>query len=89
MSVIAVLNMCLLAYAYKLYRQRSVTYSPLVLWVRKRHLMLAAIYVFGCAFRSFLPRGDVQRVVLVDHWISAIAIGRSVATIAELAFAAQ
>jgi len=27
--------------------------------------------------------------VLVDHWISAIAIGRTVATIAELAFVAQ
>lgn len=52
-------------------------------------MRLAAIYVFGCGFRSILPRGDVRRIVLVDHWISAIAIDRSVATIAEISFAAQ
>ena len=61
----------------------------MVHWVRKFHLALATIYVFGCGFRSFIPRGDVRRIVLIDHWISAIAIGRSVATVAELAFAAQ
>jgi hypothetical protein len=25
-------------------------------------LFLCAAYVFGCAFRSFLPRADVQRI---------------------------
>src|SRR5690242_19179644 len=25
-------------------------------------LLLSAAYVFGCAFRSFLPRADVQRI---------------------------
>lgn len=89
MSAIAILNMGLLAYTYKIYQQRQADYSPTVGWVRKMHLVLATIYVFGCGFRSFLPRGDVRRIVLVDHWISAIAIGRSVATIAELSFAAQ
>jgi hypothetical protein len=52
-------------------------------------LLLCAGYVFGCAFRSFLPRADVQRICLVDHWLSSVVVGRSVATIAELAFAAQ
>src|SRR5262245_58684108 len=52
-------------------------------------LFLCAAYVFGCAFRSFLPRADVQRICLVDTWLSSVMVGRSVATVAEVAFAAQ
>jgi hypothetical protein len=52
-------------------------------------LLLCAAYVFGCAFRSFLPRADVQRICLFDTWLSSVIVGRSVATLAEIAFAAQ
>jgi hypothetical protein len=52
-------------------------------------LFLSAAYVFGCAFRSFLPRADVQRICLFDTWLSSVMVGRSVATVAELCFAAQ
>ena len=52
-------------------------------------VLLSAFYVFGCAFRSFLPRADVQRIVLFDTWWSSVFVGRTVATIAELAFVAQ
>jgi len=52
-------------------------------------LMLCAAYVFGCAFRSFLPRADVQRICLFDTWLSSVVVGRSVATVAEICFAAQ
>jgi hypothetical protein len=52
-------------------------------------LLLCAAYVFGCAFRSFLPRADVQRICLFDTWLSSVAVGRSVATVAEISFAAQ
>src|SRR5499427_10796457 len=52
-------------------------------------LLLCAAYVFGCAFRSVLPRADVQRICLFDTFLSSILIGRSVATVAELCFAAQ
>src|SRR5450631_2012926 len=52
-------------------------------------LLLCAAYVFGCAFRSFLPRADVQRICLFDHWLSSVVVGRSVATVAEICFAAQ
>ena len=52
-------------------------------------LLLSAAYVFGCAFRSFLPRADVQRICLFDTWLSSVAVGRSVATVAEVCFAAQ
>ena len=55
----------------------------------KLMLWLCAAYVFGCAFRSFIPRADVQRIVLFDHWISSVMVGRSVATIAEVCFVIQ
>ena len=49
-------------------------------------LLLCAAYVFGCAFRSFLPRADVQRICLFDTWLSSVMVGRSVATVAEICF---
>src|SRR6202035_5177577 len=52
-------------------------------------LLLCAVYVFGCAFRSCLPRADVQRICLFDTWLSSVVVGRSVATVAEICFAAQ
>jgi hypothetical protein len=52
-------------------------------------LLLCAAYVFGCAFRSVLPRADVQRICLFDTWLSSVFVGRSVATVAEVCFAAQ
>jgi hypothetical protein len=52
-------------------------------------LLLCAGYVFGCAFRSVLPRADVQRICLFDTWLSSVVVGRSVATVAEVCFAAQ
>src|SRR5499427_8577772 len=52
-------------------------------------LLLCAVFVFGCAFRSFLPRADVQRICLFDTWLSSVTIGRSVATVAEVCFAMQ
>jgi hypothetical protein len=56
---------------------------------RRRQLWLSAPFVFGCAFRSIFPRADVQRICVIDSWLSAVAVGRTVATIAEVAFAAQ
>jgi hypothetical protein len=52
-------------------------------------VLLCAAYVFGCAFRSLLPRADVQRICLFDTWLSSVVVGRSVATIAEVCFALQ
>src|SRR6185295_18219068 len=52
-------------------------------------LLLCAAYVFGCAFRSVLPRADVQRICLFDTWLSSVFVGRTVATVAEVCFAAQ
>src|SRR5258708_35251816 len=52
-------------------------------------LLLCAVYVLGCPFRSVLPRADVQRICLFDTWLSSVMVGRSVATVAELCFAMQ
>jgi hypothetical protein len=52
-------------------------------------VFLAAAYVFGCAFRSILPRADVQRISLFDTWLSSVVVGRSVATVAEICFVIQ
>jgi hypothetical protein len=52
-------------------------------------LLLSAAYVLGCAFRSVLPRADVQRICLFDTWLSSVMVGRSVATVAELCFILQ
>jgi hypothetical protein len=52
-------------------------------------LLLSAAYVFGCAFRSLLPRADIQRICLFDTWLSSVLVGRSVATVAEICFAMQ
>ena len=51
--------------------------------------LLSAVYVFGCAFRSLLPRAHVERIGLFNTWLSSVLIGRSVATLAELCFAVQ
>jgi hypothetical protein len=55
----------------------------------KLMVLLCAAYVFGCAFRSVLPRADVQRICLFDTWLSSVLVGRSVATVAEICFVIQ
>lgn len=57
-------------------------------WWRRQRLLSAA-FVFGCAFRSVLPRTDIQRLCLYDSWLSTVLLGRSVATIAELSLVTQ
>lgn len=52
-------------------------------------LVLSGLYVFGCAFRSFFLVYDIPRRCVVDSWLSTVLVGRSIATVAELAFAAQ
>jgi len=85
---VSALNIALLSALHASYRgsllgnrNRALAIEPL--------LLLSAAYVFGCAFRSILPRADVQRICLFDSWLSSIMIGRSVATVAELCFALQ
>jgi hypothetical protein len=68
---------------------RRTDLPPATLASRRRILWLSAIYVLGCGFRSILPMIDAPRLCLHDNWISRIAVGRTIATIAELSFALQ
>jgi hypothetical protein len=52
-------------------------------------LVLSAVYMLGCAYRSVLPVYDIPRIVIVASRLSSVMVGRSVATVAELCFAAQ
>src|SRR5262245_32095690 len=52
-------------------------------------LLLSGGYVGVCGFRSLFPRVDLERVCVWDTWCSAILLGRSAATVAELCFALQ
>src|SRR5262245_59058481 len=67
---------------------RRATGDP-ALPTRRRQLLLSAPFVFGCAFRSVFPRADVQRICMIDSWLSAVAVGRTVAMVAELSLSAQ
>ena len=70
-------------------KRRRAVLSAEVYASRRLQLLLSAGYVFGCAFRSVMPVYDVPRVCLFDSWLCSVIIGRSVATFAELCFAAQ
>jgi hypothetical protein len=69
--------------------RRQSTLNPEDYDLRRVQLFLSAGYVLGCAFRSALPVYDIQRFCLFDTWLSSVIVGRSVATFAELCFAAQ
>ena len=56
---------------------------------QQAHLVLSGIYVLVCAYRSVLPRIDLERYCLVDTQLSSIFLGRSAATVAEVCFATQ
>lgn len=86
---VAVLNLLgWLCLATWLWRTRSQW--PPDTWLHRRwQLWLSAGYVLGCGFRSLLPVFDVPRIVMVDSFWSSVIVGRSVATVAELCFAAQ
>jgi hypothetical protein len=52
-------------------------------------LCLSGVYVLVCAYRSVLPRVDLERLVVVDSRLSSIFAGRAAATVAEICFGIQ
>ena len=56
---------------------------------RSWQVALSGVYVAVCAFRSLFPRVDLERLCLWDTPLSAIFVGRFVATVAEMCFAMQ
>jgi hypothetical protein len=89
LCAVAVINACAWHRTAQRVARQSATADALVGRFRKRQLWLSGVFVLGCGFRSLIPRADVQRFGLIDSWLSSVLIGRSVATAAELCFAAQ
>ena len=70
-------------------RRRQALFHPETWASMRLQMLLSAGYVLGCGYRSVFPVYDVRRLCLVDSWLSSVIVGRSVATVAELCFAAQ
>lgn len=89
LSVISVANIVAwVVLARRLVRQRpSLAAGEYA--ARRQQLLLSMLFVAGCAFRSFLPRAEGQRICLHEATISSAMWGRWVATVAELSFATQ
>src|SRR5580693_2144933 len=85
-SVVNVLAWSISALAVN--RRRGVM-DPEMYAARRLQLQLSAVYVLGCAYRSVSPVFDIPRICLFNSWLSSVAVGRSVATCAELCFVAQ
>jgi len=90
LCIVAVLNIAAWSIStVVLARQHSHFFSVAQYQQQRWMVWLSAAYVAGCAFRSFLPRIDLERVCLVQSGLSNMMVGRSVATVAELCFIAQ
>jgi hypothetical protein len=88
LSVISVGNIAIWLVSRRRLARDRATISPTQYAEQRRLLWLAGVYTAVCAFRSFLPRADVQRICLVDTWFSTVLVGRFVATIAEVSMMA-
>jgi hypothetical protein len=89
LRVITAVNVGLWCLAAVAVQHAQAAADPQTLTACRAQLLLSAGYVFACAFRSVLPVYDIPRIVLIDSRWSSVLVGRSVATIGELCFAAQ
>jgi hypothetical protein len=89
LSAISVVNLVAWVVIARRHLRDEDGMDPATRRARRWHLLLSALFVTGCAFRSFLPRAEGQRICLYDSWISAAVISRAVATVAELSLVAQ
>lgn len=81
LCALAALNVCLWLAVWHFWPATGV-YGGL-------QLALSGVYVLVCAYRSALPRVDLERLVVVDTRWSSIFLGRAAATVAEICFALQ
>jgi hypothetical protein len=89
LCAVAVLNVCAWQRTARRVARRSAAGEDPGGSFRRWQLLLSAGFVLGCAFRALFPRADVQRIGLIDSWLSSALVGRAVATAAELCFMAQ
>lgn len=88
-SLVGALNISIWIYSATRFAQQKHVIHPRFYPWRRWVFWLSGIYVLVCAFRSFLPRIDLERVCLVSSWMSSMFVGRSLTTVAELAFIIQ
>lgn len=89
LRAIAVLNLVLLSVTtFAVMSQQAATHAPADTAFYLQ-LLLSALYTLGCAYRCLLPVYDIPRLVMVNSRLSSVLVGRSVATVAEVSFAAQ
>jgi len=86
---VSLLNVLAWSASVAMVRGGPAALHPVVWGSTRLQMLLSAAYVLGCAYRSAFPVFDVRRLCLVDSWLSSVIVGRSVATVAELCFAAQ
>jgi len=89
LCAVSVFNLCGWRLSAAALERWKDSVGPDVYRFQRQQLLLSAVYVLGCGFRSILPRADVQRIGLYDSWASSVMVGRSVATVAELCFMIQ
>lgn len=89
LCMVSLLNLAAWSASVCMLRRRHALADPAVRRALRLQMLLSAGYVLGCAWRSAFPVFDVPRLCLVDSVLSSVAVGRSVATLAELCFAAQ
>jgi len=73
-------------------RRTARQHTPLERGLRnvlRWQIALSLVFASGCAFRSFLPGSEGQRICLSDSALSSVLVTRSVATLAELSLVAQ
>ena len=81
LSAVAIFNIMLWA--------RTAWILPTDATYVQSHIVLSGIFTTVCAFRSFMPRIDLERYCIVDSKFSSVVAGRSAATVAEISFATQ
>jgi hypothetical protein len=89
LCALATINIAAWVFAGVALQRRQAELSAVAHTIRRLQFVLSGFYVFGCAFRCVFPVYDIPRICVVDSWLSSVLIGRSVATVAELCFAAQ
>jgi len=89
LCVTTVVNVSAWGVSAWLLARRRLQWPAEVYRTRRLMLWLAAVYMLGCAYRSVLPMIELPRICLFDLWISRSVISRSIATVAELAFALE
>lgn len=89
LCIISVFNIGLWTLSFRSLLRNSNKYLPGIFKGRMIVIWLSFIYVSVCAFRSFFPRIDLERICLVDHWLSSVLLGRTVTTVAEICFIVQ